>query len=305
MKKSWKNHSGEIVNSKEDFDVIDCESCLFKHIIPLIDAKELDQYYQEEFYLNADHYIKHHTEDIEWGEIEYNEKYDIFDQQISKKNKRILDIGSGPGYFLKTGVERGWDVLGFEPGRPAYEFSSQELNLNIINQPFSYENYKNFGCFDIIHLNKVLEHITNPRQLLSFSFEILNPSGLISVSVPNDFNPLQEIACNYLDKEPWWVVPKDHINYFNFNSLSRLMNSIGLEVIYRTSNFPIELFLLMGDDYIGNNKLGREIHAKRKNFDIAMAKTKKTKFKREIYNQLADIGLGREITVIGKKIIPK
>ena len=153
----------------------------------------------------------------------------------------------------------------------------------------------------MIHMNNVLEHIPDPRHFLMLAYEILTPAGLICITVPNDYNPLQEVVVTYLKKDPWWVVPEEHVNYFNSESLSRLMDGVGFKTIYTTSSFPLELFILMGDDYISNSKIGREIHTKRKEIDKAMAETNNTNLKRRIYNKLSELGLGREITIIAKK----
>jgi 2-polyprenyl-3-methyl-5-hydroxy-6-metoxy-1,4-benzoquinol methylase len=298
----WKNHAGAVLESVDGFDVIQCKTCGFAHVIPLRDEQQHAQFYEEEFYQGKENYIETHTQDLEWRTIEYNEKYDFFEQQLAdRSSKRILDIGSGPGYFLKTGKDRGWDVTGIEPGKPAYLFSTEVLGLNVFNEFFSSKNYKRLGKFDVIHMNNVLEHIPDPQQFLMLTHEILEPAKLICVTVPNDYNPLQKVVVTFLNKNPWWVVPKEHVNYFDFESLSRLMEEVGFKTIYTTSSFPLELFLLMGEDYIGNRQIGRKIHKKRKNFERAMAETNNTNLKRQIYNKLSELGLGREITIIGKK----
>ena len=300
--KTWQNHAGLILDSIDGFDIIECEACGFAHVIPIADTKHYSRYYEDEFYQSKEDYVKNHTRDLEWWTIEHNEKYDLFDEVLAQRNPRkILDIGSGPGYFLKVGKDRGWNVTGIEPGKPAYQFSVKKLGLNIFNDLFSEKNYKDFGIFDVVHMNNVLEHIPQPKQFLSQTYEIIEPAGLVCITVPNDFNPLQKIVVTQLKKEPWWVVPTEHTNYFNCKSLSKLMDDIGFEVICSTSSFPLELFLLMGDDYIGNSQIGRKIHGKRKQFDLAMEKSGNTNLKRRIYNKLSELGLGREITVIGKK----
>jgi len=300
--KKWQNHAGTVLDSVKGFDVIECETCGFAHIIPLRDEKQHAQFYKEEFYQEKENYIESHTQDLEWWSIEHNEKYDFFDQQLAEhSSKKILDIGSGPGYFLKVGKDRGWDITGVEPGKPAYQFSVEELGLNIFNELFTDKNYKNFGEFDVINMNKVLEHIPDPKQFLKYAYEILVSEGLICITVPNDYNPLQKIIIPYLKKDPWWIVPKDHVNYFNLTSLSALVGTVGFKTIYTTSSFPLELFVLMGEDYIGNSQIGREIHNQRKNFERAMAETNNTNLKRQIYNKLSELDLGREITIIGKK----
>ncbi len=52
----------------------------------------------------------------------------------------------------------------------------------------------------MIHMNNVLEHIPDPHQFLMLAYEILKPAGLICITVPNDYNPLQKVVVTYLKK---------------------------------------------------------------------------------------------------------
>ena len=309
MDKKWKDndkvlHTGKILINKDGYDVIECELCEFKHIVPLIDIEDQEKFYTEEFYQKeTKNYIERHKEEYEWWCIEHNEKYDYFEKFInSNSEKKILDIGSGPGFFLKAGKDRGWNTIGIEPGKPAYKYSKQELDLNIKNEFFCRETYKNHGLFDVVHLNNVLEHVLNPIDMLIMAKEVLLPNGLVCVTSPNDFNPLQVMAVEYLNKEHWWVVPEHHVNYFDNKSLNNLFIKLDLSVVYETTSFPLELFLLMGKDYIGNDKIGKEIHKKRMIMEKHFNNARKNNIKRKIYNKLAEIGIGREYTIIGQKV---
>ena len=139
--------------------------------------------------------------------------------------------------------------------------------------------------------------------MVSISHDLLNPGGLLCVVVPNDYNPFQHAlrtACGY---EPWWLAPPHHINYFNFESLSRLLINNGFEIILREATFPIDMFLLMGDNYIGNDALGRQCHGKRKEFERNLSKAGMSEIKRELYKKFAEIGIGREVQVFGRKVV--
>jgi hypothetical protein len=128
--KKGKNHAGVVLDSVKGFDVIECEVCGFSHVIPLRDEQQHTRFYKEEFYQGKENYMANHTQDLEWRTIEHNEKYDFFEQQMAEHfSKKILDIGSGLGYFLKVGKERGWGVIGIEPGMLACQFSTKELGL--------------------------------------------------------------------------------------------------------------------------------------------------------------------------------
>lgn len=105
-------------------------------------------------------------------------------------------------------------------------------------------------------------------------------------------------ACGY---EPWWVAPPHHINYFDFDSLSKLLTVCGFEVIEREATFPIDMFLLMGDNYIGNDALGRECHKRRKTIVLNLLKAEMSNIKRKFYQNLVSYSIGREVQIIGKK----
>ena len=41
---------GEVIDSKNGFDVIEYKTCGFKHIIPIPTSEEIDKLHKEEFY---------------------------------------------------------------------------------------------------------------------------------------------------------------------------------------------------------------------------------------------------------------
>lgn len=55
----------------------------------------------------------------------------------------------------------------------------------------------------------------------------------------------------------------DHINYFDFHGIEILLENLGFGIVLKTSDFPMELFLLMGEDYIENYKVGIKCHQKK------------------------------------------
>jgi hypothetical protein len=118
--------------------------------------------------------------------------------------------------------------------------------------------------------------------------------------VPNDYSPFQAALRDACGVHPWWVAPPHHVNYFDVNSIQRLLAE-RFDVVSVETSFPIDLFLLMGDNYIGNDALGRACHAKRKTFELALARAGRSALKREMYRRLAQLGIGRDVFVIARK----
>jgi len=62
--------------------------------------------------------------------------------------------------------------------------------------------------------------------------------------------------------QPWWVAPPHHVNYFDAQSIQRVLKP-RFDIVSVDTSFPIDLFLLMGDNYVGpeNDAMGRACHA--------------------------------------------
>ncbi|MCQ1538192.1 class I SAM-dependent methyltransferase [Methanocalculus taiwanensis] len=300
-KLQWNQHSGYRVESAKGFDVIECERCGFKHIIPIPSTKELEEAYQHEYYTREKPlYLERHREDLDWWNLVYAERYEVLENFLSEDRRRMLDVGSGPGFFLLHGKNRGWQVKGIEPSVQAAEHS-YGLGLDVINDFFSEESAALFGRFDAVNMSDVLEHIPEPASILSLVYDQLDEGGLVCISVPNDFNPFQLVLRDQMGFKPWWVAPPHHINYFDFESLSKLIQRCGFEVVHTEATFPIDMFLLMGDNYIGDDGIGRICHARRKQFEMNLYRGGMSKVKSELYEKIACVGLGREVVIFGRK----
>ena len=152
------------------------------------------------------------------GNADEEKVLSLYISVFGKNPQRILDIGSGPGFFLKFFKDKEWDVVGIEPSKSAAVFS-RGLGLKIIQDSIYKINSNDLGLFDLVHSNQVFEHLIAPDKALEVIHEILNPNGLLFLSVANDYNPIQKIAHEKLNLPDWWFIPPEHINYFRIPCL--------------------------------------------------------------------------------------
>jgi len=298
-----QEHYGELIDRCTSHDIIKCEKCGFIHISPLPSDEELHRIYTEEYYtIEKPLFITQQHEDINWWRTIFDDRYDYLEKQLGNVARTILDIGCGPGFFLQRGEERGWQGVGVEPSRQAF-VHARSLGCEVHNLFLHQAVAKLSGRrFNAIHMSEVLEHVPNPKNVCETAYGMLEPGGIMCVVVPNDYNPLQSILHEQHEYHSYWLAPPHHINYFTFDSMTQLLRSVGFSILGRTSTFPMELFLLMGDNYVGNDTLGRSCHAKRKCLDIALSNNANTKrFRVELYELMSKYFIGREMVVYATK----
>ena len=289
-------HHGRTIVSIDGHDVIECAVCGFCHSDPLVSDEDLKKFYGGTFYEECSEYFRYAEEDKEWAMLRYGYYFEKLESLT--EGRRLLDIGSGPGYFLEAARERGWQVLGFEPSTIAAQYTSAR-GIPVINDFYSAGKAQDLGKFDVISLNLVLEHLRDPISLIDDAKRILAPGGLLFVTVPNDFNPLQMQLWQDHGFAPWWVVPKHHLNYFNPGSLKRLFASRNMETVHQETSYPMELFLLEGRNYVGNFPLGRECHKQRKAFEIALLRSN-LPLMHAVSRTWSEQSIGRECIIIGR-----
>jgi len=219
---------------------------------------------------------------------------------MSKKDKNKKNREGGiqvPGAPVLS--KRGWKVIGVEPSNEATEFAKSQ-NLQIINDFFQNIEVKDLGKFGAVGMFEFLEHIPNPKEALGFAYKVLDKNGVICITVPNDFNPLQGLVKKSLNLKSYWIAPPFHVNYFDIDSIKTLLSRSGFQILYVETSFPLEFFLLMGEDYTGNDVLGRKIHHKRAALDIKLTRFN-NQLKRNFYKKIAELDIGRDITIYGQK----
>jgi len=295
-------HKYEDVFLKGKYTVVDCQTCGFKHIYPVPTPEELEEFYKNQYFEEVKPgWTEDQLDEKVFWDINFEDKLDTLSNLLNGiDKKRILDIGCGNGLFLKFFQRHGWDTLGIEPSGTVAGYA-REIGIQVIEDTIENIDLKELGLFDVVNLSFVLEHVPNPKEFCTVVFKLLKPGGVACFELPNDFNEFQGAIHDFLGKEMWWISALDHINYFNFESLEKLLVNIGYRVVLKETSFPMELFILMGDDYVRNDEIGKTMHKKRVTFEKALVETGRNRIKRKLYQCLAEIGLGRTIIMYGQK----
>src|ERR1700733_7380558 len=99
---AWQGHKGARIAHTKGHDIVDCAACGFKHAVPLPEPAALEQAYRETYYAEEKPtFLDHAGEDQAWAELAQADRLEIFEHSLAPGRRRLLDIGSGPGFFLK------------------------------------------------------------------------------------------------------------------------------------------------------------------------------------------------------------
>ena len=293
-------HKGKILGEQGDYKIIQCTSCNFIHLNPIPTNDTLLEMYEKEYYQKVKpDYITKDESELNYWNLSFDERLDFLEKNI-EKNRRILDIGCGAGFFLSRAKSRGWDVVGIEPSKIPAVYAENN-GLTIIQDFFEKIDLVKIGKFNSIHMKFFLEHSSSPNKILEICNSILEKNGILIIEVPNDFNPLQIAAQKSLKEKQYWIATPDHINYFNFKSFEKILNKNGFDLIKKESTFPLELFLLMGNNYLNNSNIGKEKHNERMNLEMNLSQTGNNDIKKKMYQSFAEMGIGRTAIVFAKK----
>lgn len=191
-----------------------CQSCGF---IQCTDLQEVVGYYED-------------LEDQEYEntrkERKLQEKKLLRLIESYKDNGSILDIGAGSGILVEAALEKGFKAEGIEPSRWLQK-NAQKLNLPIHLGIFPHHDTP--GPYDIITLVDVIEHVTNPTELLREINKTLDKNGIFVMVTPD----VRSVAARLL-RFKWWHFRFAHIGYFNRSNLRLLLEKTGFEIIKQT-----------------------------------------------------------------------
>jgi len=278
----------------------------FFQLYPLPSDEELEKFYKTFFstehqgqqIMDASKEVQNQKSEKEFLAIQHHDILSVLQENSPKR--KLLEIGCGFGSFLESCQNEGFEALGIDPAPEALE-NAKRNNLNVIQGNIENLNNASLGKFDSIVMLDVLEHLRNPLSVLeNIREKFLKEKGILVVRTPNEFNPFQVIANREYNLNQWWINAPMHINYFTVSHLVKLIEKAGFKVFLKESTFPLEMFILMGDQYVGNQDIGKTDHERRILFEKNMKKHNND-FKRKIFQNFAELEIGREITVYAVK----
>jgi len=108
-------------------------------------------------------------------------------KRIEKRSQRgrLLDVGTGCGFFLLAAKKRGWEVEGIEPSAESVEVARRLNDVNVLHGTL--QDYQGKDQFDAVTLVNVLEHSALPWREIDRARQLLRTGGQIYIRFVNGF----------------------------------------------------------------------------------------------------------------------
>ena len=172
------------------------------------------------------------------------DRSDLVIKNFEITGKKILEIGCGRGMTLGrlrsaykaglcVGVDPYVDVVDVNP-------AVDEFYKKHVDEILDWNSAK----FDIILLLDVLEHLTNPAEVLVKLRNLLNEGGVLIISVPNARNfrlVWNLVVLGDFAYQKSGIMDETHLKWFTKRSFKKTLESAGYEQI-STSDTGIERY---------------------------------------------------------------
>jgi len=224
--------------SKQSFEVKECTSCTFRFTANAPSQEEIGPFYDSEEYVEHSDTQKGLIYSLYHYARKYMLNYKYRKIQKLSTGKKLLDIGSGSGYFAGFMQTKGYDVSGVEISEKAKNLCEEKFGI-AAKSPGQFLNGELGGGYNLISLWHVLEHVYTLDEYFELFSQSLAENGHLIIALPNSNSTDAKMYQEY------WAafdVPR-HLWHFTPSTFEKLANNKGFDVI-KKHRLPLDVFFI-------------------------------------------------------------
>jgi len=169
-------------------------------------------------------------------------RLDFISNQVAMAGKTVLDVGCGGGVLSEGLARLGAEVVGLDVAKEAISVAKKHARISNLKIKYHCEPLETYegGPFDVVTCLEMLEHVTDPKEVILHCKRLSKPGGLVFLSTIN------RTAKAYLTaiigaEYVLGLLPRQTHDYNKFIKPSELANMLRSE--------GLEPFSMVGMDY--------------------------------------------------------
>jgi 2-polyprenyl-3-methyl-5-hydroxy-6-metoxy-1,4-benzoquinol methylase len=217
----------------KSFNLSGCRACDCLFIDPLPADDEIAGFYPTKYWWKPSAGILKSLEGV-YRKMALRDHVSFISRAAQSSGPTLLDVGCGSGTLIGLLKQRGFNVRGFDSSAEAAAIAKSESGVDVVVGTRLQDAGFALESFDLVTLFHVMEHVTDPRSVLSGVRHILRPAGRLVLQVPNiDSWQFRLFGVRWYGLD----VPRHLINYSN-QAMQRLLAESGFR-IRRTRHFNL------------------------------------------------------------------
>ena len=206
------------------FRVVRCGGCEHAQLSPLPSAREDRAFYA------ADRQTKNIMGSVQVdlerrkAGADTRRRLALLTRTCAPGSARVLDVGSGYGFFVDAAVVAGYDAVGLDPSDERIAQARTGCRGTLLHGVLNAAFAKRWaGAFGWVLMSHVVEHVADPVGCLRLARRLLAPGGALVVEAPNLDDALLAEAPAY--RAFYWQ--RAHLSYFDPAGLSSAFRRAG------------------------------------------------------------------------------
>ena len=174
---------------------------------------------------------------------------------LASENLRVLDIGSGYGFFRQACRTKGWASDGIEISVHAARICQELFSLETFVCKLEDLEVDTKSLYDVIVMWDFIEHVDNPFSAIKNAQALLSQDGSLFIRTPN----LEAMEFQVFGHD-YHSLKREHLNLFSPYSLAKLVKESGMiPQVVLTSSHLLKGFVGLDTSTLATCQLGSDI----------------------------------------------
>ena len=207
------------------YEIAECHECAHRFLTATLPTDHVQRVYSDDYFFGGGagytDYLGQEKLLIDRGK-EYAKRV----EKALGRTGSLLDVGAAAGFLLQGWESRGWNACGIEPNLSMVQHG-QKRGLDLRHGVFQDSGEFPKNTFDCVSMIQVISHMPQPREAISYAFDLLKPGGVLLIETWDRKSWMASVM-----RSGWHEYsPPSVLHWFHPGSLKNAAHLAGFEFI--------------------------------------------------------------------------